>query len=154
MTTHCVDDAMPPAAPVHAKTHAHLPTPIACFTHTVRTKATSVCFAHQSLCSPRISTLLEAIRCSYLKGCSNMTAKGVTKYLNPSPATSKGHMKQPHQGIQNTQPKPTSLVPLPQVELPVLPIFQELWEYPGPAYGAMHGDVSSNSSTSSHGQHN
>jgi hypothetical protein len=31
------------------------------FSHTVRNKANSICFAHQFLCSPRISTLLKAI---------------------------------------------------------------------------------------------
>jgi hypothetical protein len=102
MTTHLVNDAIPLVAPVHANAHAHLPTPIACFTHTVRTKANSIHYAHQSLCSPRISTLLKAIRCGYLKGYPNMTAKGVTKYLNPSPATANGHTKQPHQGIRST----------------------------------------------------
>jgi hypothetical protein len=72
------------------------------FPHTIQTKANSIKFAHQSLCSPRSSTLLKAIRCGFLKGCPNLTAKGVTRYLNPSPATAKGHMKRPHQGIQST----------------------------------------------------
>ena len=79
------------------------------FTHTVRTKASSIKFAHQSMCSPTISTLLKAIRCGYLDGCPNLSAKGVTHYLNPSPATAKGHMKPPHQGIWSTiaqQPHP------------------------------------------------
>jgi hypothetical protein len=49
MTTHRIHDAIPLAAPVHVDAHAHLPTPIACFTHTVRTKANSVRFTHQSL---------------------------------------------------------------------------------------------------------
>jgi hypothetical protein len=52
------------------------------FTHTVRTKANSIRFAHQSLCSPHLSTLLKAIRRNFLKGCHpNLTAKGVTQYL-------------------------------------------------------------------------
>jgi hypothetical protein len=146
MTTHHIKDAIPLAAPVLAYAHAHVPTPIACFTPTVQTKANSVFFVHQSLCSPCISTLLKAIRHGYFKGCPNMTAQGVTKYLNPSPTTAKGHMRQPHQGIRSTQPKPTSLAPLPQTELPILPLFQEPWPYPGQAYGAMQGDTSSNSS--------
>jgi hypothetical protein len=70
--------------------------------HTIRTKANSIKFAHQSLCSPHPSTLLKAIRRGFLKGCPNLTAKGVTQYLNPSPATAKGHMKRPYQGIQST----------------------------------------------------
>ena len=66
------------------------------FTHTVRTKANSIKFAHQSMCSPTILTLLKAIRQGYLDGCPNLSAKGVTRYLNPSPVTAKGHMKRPH----------------------------------------------------------
>ena len=79
------------------------------FTHTVRSKANSIKFAHQSMCSPTISTLLKAIRRGYLDGCPNLSAKGVRRYLNPSPATAKGHMKRPHQGIRRTisqQPQP------------------------------------------------
>ncbi len=146
MTTHRIKDTIPLAAPVVVDAHAHLPTPFACFTHTVQTKANSVRFLHQSRCSPRISTLLKAIRSGYLKGCPNVTAHRVTKYLNPSPATAKGHMKPPHQGIHSTQPKPTSLVPSPQMELPELPLFQEPRHYPGPVYGTMQGNTSSNSS--------
>jgi hypothetical protein len=79
------------------------------FTHTVQTKANSIEFAHQSMCSPTISTILKAIRHGFLDGCPNLLAKGVTRYLNPSPATAKGHMKRPHQGIRSTnaqQPRP------------------------------------------------
>jgi hypothetical protein len=72
------------------------------FSHTVRTKANSIKFAHQLMCSPRITTLLKAIRRGFLKECPNLSAKGVTQYLNPSPATAKGHMKRPHQGIRST----------------------------------------------------
>jgi hypothetical protein len=73
--------------------------PTAFFTHTTRSKANNIKFAHQLLCSPRISTLLKAICHGYLKGCPNLTAAGVTRYLNPSTALAKGHMKRPHQGI-------------------------------------------------------
>ncbi len=90
------------AAPVCANAHAHLPTQIAFFTHMVRTNANSIHFAHQSFCNPRISTLLMAFQCRYLKGCPNLTTKGITKYLNPSPAFSKGHMRCPHKGICST----------------------------------------------------
>jgi hypothetical protein len=88
-------NVLPLAALVIANAHAYSTTQIAFFMHTVQTKANSIQFAHQSLCSPRISTLLKAIRRSYLKGCPNLTAHGITKYLNPSPATAKGHMKRP-----------------------------------------------------------
>jgi hypothetical protein len=94
---------IPPAAPECADARAYIATKSVCFTHTVRTKANSIRFAHQSFCSPKISTLLKALRRGYLKGCPNLTVHGVTKYLNPSPATAKGHMKQPCQGIQSTK---------------------------------------------------
>jgi hypothetical protein len=102
-TSHHVNNMIPPAAPVFADARANMMTKTACFTHTVRTKANSIRFAHQSFCSPKISTLLKALRRGYLKGCPNLTAHGVTKYLNPSPATAKGHMKRPHQGIRSTR---------------------------------------------------
>jgi hypothetical protein len=65
------------------------------FTHSVCTRANSVKFAHQSLCNPKISTLLKAVRKGFLKGCPNLSEKLILKYLNPSPATAKGHMKRP-----------------------------------------------------------
>jgi hypothetical protein len=42
------------------------------FTHSVQTQANSVKFAHQSLCSLKISLLLKAVRRGFLKGCPNM----------------------------------------------------------------------------------
>jgi hypothetical protein len=84
---------LPSAAPVIADAHAYSTTQIAFFMHMVQPKANSIQFAHQSLYSPRISTLLKAIQRGYLKRCPNLTAHGVTKYLNLSPATAKGHMK-------------------------------------------------------------
>jgi len=71
----------------------HPPNEFGFFTHTIRTKANSIKFAHQSMCSPKILTLLKAIRRGFLDGCPNLSAKGVTCYLNQSPATAKGHMK-------------------------------------------------------------
>jgi hypothetical protein len=64
----------------------------------------AVRFAHQSLGNPKISTLLKAVRRGFLQGCPNMNARLILKYLNPSPATAKGHMKRPRQGIQSTTP--------------------------------------------------
>ena len=72
---------------------------LATFTHSIRTLANSVMFAHQSLCNPKISTLLKATHQGFVRGCPNMSKKMIIKYLNPSPATAKGHMKQPRQGI-------------------------------------------------------
>ncbi len=50
-----------PGSPALTGTHANLSTQIAFFTHVVQTKGNSICFAHHSLCSPKISTLLKAI---------------------------------------------------------------------------------------------
>ncbi len=66
---------------------------VAMFTHSVRTRANAVKFAHQSMCNPKISSLMKALRKGYLKGCPNLSEELVTKYLNPSPATAKGYMK-------------------------------------------------------------
>jgi hypothetical protein len=76
---------------------------LALFTHSVRTRANGVKFAHQSLCSPKISTLLKAVRRGFLRGCPHLSEMLILKYLNPSPATSKGHMKRPRHGIRSTR---------------------------------------------------
>jgi hypothetical protein len=91
---------------------------LAAFTHLVRTRANRVKFAHQSLCNPKILTLLKAVRKKFLKGCPNLSEKLILKYLNPNPATAKGHMKRPRHGIKSTRPKPIASVP-PQ--LPIVP---------------------------------
>jgi hypothetical protein len=114
--------------------------PTAFFTHTTHSKANSIKFAHQSLCSPRILTLLKAICHGYLKGCPNLTMAGVTRYLNPSTALAKGHMKCPHQGIRIMCPQPpkgmaNAPAPAPQLVTPPLLLFQHVPPYPGPAYG-------------------
>ncbi len=104
MTTHQDPVMILLSAPVIANAHAHFATTqVAFFTHTVQNKANSICFAHQLLCSPQLSTLLKAIHCGYLKGCLNLTEHGVTKYLIPIPAMAKGHLHQPHQRIQSTR---------------------------------------------------
>jgi hypothetical protein len=84
---------------------------IALFTHSICTRMNAVKFAHQLLGNPRILTLLKAISHGFLHGCPNMTKKLILKYLNPSPATAKGHIKHPCQGIQSTTPK---LAPAPR----------------------------------------
>ncbi len=76
------------------------------FTHSMKTRVNKVKFAHQSLCNLKISTLLKAVRKGFLKGCPNLTKKLILKYLNPSPATTKGHIKRPKHGIKSTRPKP------------------------------------------------
>ncbi len=83
-------------------------TQVASFTHLVKTRANAVKFAHQSLCNPKISTLLKAVRRGFLNRCPNLSKKLINKHLNASPATAKGHMKQPRHGIRSTTPKPVS----------------------------------------------
>jgi hypothetical protein len=55
--------------------------------------------------------LLKAIKRGYLRGCPNLTAHGINKYLNPSPATAKGHMKPLRQGIRSTSRVPPVFSP-------------------------------------------
>ncbi len=89
--------------------------------HSVKTQVNAMKFAHQSLCNPKISTLLKAIRRGFLKGCPNLSEQLILKYLNPSTATAKGHMKCPWHGIRSTRPKQPT--PVPQIAPPVLPLF-------------------------------
>jgi hypothetical protein len=78
---------LPLAAPVNADAHAHGATQIAFFMHTVHTKANNMRFA----CSTRLPQRLPQPDCPRRQ-----------KYLNPSPATAKGHMRRPRQGIRST----------------------------------------------------
>jgi len=74
---------------------------VALFMHSVGTRANSVKYSHQAMCNPKISSLLKALRTGFLKGCPNLSEELVTKYLNPSPATAKGHMRQMKKGIRS-----------------------------------------------------
>ncbi len=126
---------------------------LATFTNSVRTQANAVKFAHQSLCNPKMSTLLKATRKGFLKRCPNdMTKKLIMKYLNASPGTAKGHMKFPRHGIKSTRPKhpkailqpvptmPTAPTqPAAQQMPPALPIINKVPAYPGQAYGGTLG---------------
>jgi hypothetical protein len=93
------------------------------FTHSITQRVNQVKFTHQALGSPKISKLLKAVRRGYLKGCPNISETLITKYLNPSPATAKGHMKRPRYGIKSTTPKqaPTIVVVPPTVIPQVVP---------------------------------
>jgi hypothetical protein len=93
---------------------------IAGFTHSVKTRVNAVKFAHQSLCNPKISTLLKAVRKGFLDGCPNVNVKLILKYLNPSPATAKGHMKRPRNGIKSTTPRIQTM--RPQSTVPMRPV--------------------------------
>ena len=108
--------------PLAPKPHAPKPPAdsqhVATFAHSIATRANKVKFAHQSLCNPKISKLIKATRKGFLKGCPNISEELILKYLNPSPATAKGHMKRPRHGIRSTTPKQP---PQPQVQLPIQP---------------------------------
>ncbi len=109
----------------HTAANINLAINLAQFTHSICTCANSIKFSHQSLCSPRISTLLKAVHKGFLKGCPNLLEKLILEYLNPSPATAKGHMKRPHHGIKSMQPKttqPPAVSPVPTtLPAPFLP---------------------------------
>ncbi len=97
---------------------------VAMFTHSIRMQINSVKFTHQSLCNPKILTLLKAVRRGSLKRCPNISKKLILKYLNPSPATAKGHMKQPRHGIHSTTPKVAarqSSIHVPAITVPLQP---------------------------------
>ena len=95
--------------PLAHKPHATYPPAddkhVATFAYSITTRANKVKFAHQSLCNPKISKLIKATRKGFLKGCPNITEELILKYLNPSPATAKGHMKRPRHGLRSTTPK-------------------------------------------------
>jgi hypothetical protein len=95
----------------------------ALFLHSMQMRANNVKFAHQSLCNPKISTLLKATRRGFLKGCPYIIEKLIFKYLDPSPATAKGHMKRPRHGIPSTTPKTrNTLTPIvPVITFPAVP---------------------------------
>ncbi len=104
------------------------------------------------MCNQKISTLLKATRRGFLKGCPNLTEKLIVKYLNPSPATAKRHMKCPRHGIESTHPKQSRMTvletptiqhtppqPVARIDAPVLPLAHEIPFYPGQAYNAPTG---------------
>jgi hypothetical protein len=129
--------------PMSNKITPNLPE-MATFTHSVHTRANTIKFAHQSLCNPTILSLMKAMRQGFLKGCPNLNQELVVKYLNPSLATAKGHMKHPKQGIRSTQKtlpkKGDSVINIPTTirqDAPIiLPFFVEPPQYHGLAYGA------------------
>ncbi len=95
----CKDHApQPPSKPMPA---------LALFSYHRTTKASAGQFMHQSPCNPPITSLLNAINAGFLRGAPHLNAKSVQKYLTPSPATLKGHMKRPCKGLRITTIKPT-----------------------------------------------
>eukprot|EP00804_Cyclotella_cryptica_P006988 CCRYP_007119-RA/>CCRYP_007119-RA protein AED:0.63 eAED:0.16 QI:0/0/0/0.5/1/1/2/0/878 len=72
--------------------------------YTLPSKQQQLKYMHQAFFSPPIATLLKAINNNQLQGFPLMKADLLRKYLAPSPATSKGHMKRPLTGIRSTRP--------------------------------------------------
>ena len=95
---------------------------IAGLKHSIRTRVNAVKFAHQSLCNPKISTRLKAVRKGFLDGCPNINVMLILKYLNPSPATAKGHMKRPRHGIKSTKPRKKATQPNTQITNNTVPM--------------------------------
>jgi hypothetical protein len=93
-------------------------------------QSNAVNFSHQSLCSPKVSSLLKAVRRGFLNGCPNMSVKLILKYLNPSAATAKGHMKRPRHGIRSTRARTpvetndthVQVEPVPVIQLEPVPV--------------------------------
>ena len=103
---------------------------VANFSYHHTTKANAVKFMHQGLCNLLILSLIRAINAGFLQGAPHLTAATVQKYLMPSPATSKGHMKRPHTGIRSTTPRPSQQT----ITSPDLP-------YPIPVAPGIHADA-------------
>ena len=113
------------------KKQIHKVTNVAGFTHSLKTRANAVKFEHQSLCNQKIYALLKATRKGFLKGCLNISEELICKYLNPRPATAKGHMKRPSHGIKSTTPKKTWDGTNPPVQAPV-PVPVPIQKYAAP----------------------
>jgi hypothetical protein len=91
------------------------------FSYHRTTKENNVNFMHQSLCNPPKSLLLAAICQGFLLGAPHLSIKAIAKYLPPSLATSKGHMKQPRKGLCSTTPKIPRIDVPSQVQDPIMP---------------------------------
>jgi hypothetical protein len=81
------------------------------FSYAQTTKTNNVKFAHQSLCNPPITLIIKANNAGFLDGAPHLNAQTVRKYLVSSPATAKGHMKRPRNGIRSTTPKNATHTP-------------------------------------------
>ena len=97
---------------------------------------------------------MKALKKDFHKGCPNPSKDLITKYLNPSPATTKGHMKRLKKGICSTRTKPLPTVmpnpqqpavtsipqqPIAQANPPILPLFNDVPPYPDLACHATNG---------------
>ena len=69
-------------------------------------------YHHRSLFSPVQSTWIQAIKNGNFTSWPNLTTDNVTKYLRPSIASAKGHIKQIKQNIRSTKKQPDNLTNL------------------------------------------
>ncbi len=101
---------------------------LATFTHSVQTRANAINFPTSICATPRF-------QCSWklsARGSSKGIPNFLLRYLNPSLAMAKDYMKQPCHSIQSTR---HHTAPVAQPLPPVLPHFDNIPVYPGPAYG-------------------
>jgi hypothetical protein len=89
------------------------PSEVALFSYHRTTKENNVKLMHQSLCNRPKTSLLAAIRRGFLRGAPHLDLKSVAKYLLPSMATAKGHLKRPRKGIHSTTPKWPGILTVP-----------------------------------------
>ncbi|KAL7462118.1 hypothetical protein ACHAXS_005381 [Conticribra weissflogii] len=73
--------------------------------YTMTSKASLLCYLHQCAFSPTIVTWTKAIDNGQFISWPGLTSAAVRKYLPPSPANDKGHMKRTHQNIRSTKKK-------------------------------------------------
>ncbi len=98
----------------------HTGVTLATFTHPVQTRANAVKFAHQSLCNPKISTLLKAIHQGFLKGCPNLLETLISQsqfghsqgsHETPAPRTPKHMTKTEEWNDNSAGAHPTNSAP-------------------------------------------
>jgi hypothetical protein len=68
----------------------------------VKTKQDLAAFLHACVYSPQYSTFLCAIRRNHFESWPGLTTTLITKHLQKSLATSKGHLRMEQQNIQST----------------------------------------------------
>ena len=103
-----------PSAPIRSQSVANA-------AMSIPSDSTFVRFAHASLGSPCISSLLRALRAGYLDSFPRLTAQLVVQHPPHTMATAKGHLDQHRQGLDSTDVTQTSITSAPSPELPFLP---------------------------------
>jgi hypothetical protein len=94
------------------ESNVHPGTNIAMFAHSVQTQANAVKFAHQSLCNPKISTLLKATRQGFLKGVPKYFQKTYSQASQPKFCHSKETHETPLTWHQEYKPQASQDNPL------------------------------------------